>query len=985
MPHSAYSQHSWLYPKSILMSSLPGSLIASAYPSNDAGAPCYSHHQGKFFAHWLTLRSRDESAVARALSAARVDMNPHQVDAALFALRSPVAAGVLLADEVGLGKTIEAGLVLAQYWAQKRRRLLLIVPATLRKQWMQELEDKFQLQAFIVESKSFSELRRNGSSNPFEVEGKIIVTSYEFAARKQTELAAVQWDLVVLDEAHKLRNLYKGKAVSKRAVALSDALRGRRKVLLTATPFQNSLMELYGLISFISDEFFGSQQAFQMQYASGRSSEARLNDLRHRLKPICHRTLRRQVQAEGGINFTKRFSITQDFTPSDEELELYDKVSAYLQDPSILAIKPTARHLVTLVVRKILASSTFAIADTLETIIARLEANQALTARLIKDFDTVDELSDELDPDGLDEDVRESDSAVLHAELLCRAQEIERLGGYRDLARHIQANRKGDALLLVLERALAMAERLGGRRKAVIFTESRRTQEYLCELLEAHGYAGRTVLLNGSNDDADSKAVYAGWLERHAGSALVSGSRTADMKAAVVEAFRTERDILITTEAGGEGINLQFCSLLVNYDLPWNPQRVEQRIGRVHRYGQQSDVVVVNFVNRKNRADELVYELLEKKFKLFDGVFGASDEILGAIESGVDIEQRILRIYQECRDTAQIEAEFAALQAELDESIGRREESARRTLLEHFDEDVVRNLRSRRAGMLHKINHYESQFLRLIAAERPQAMISDKLVELEEGCYAVSWPPAQQADAGLLRPDQGLGAVLCDQAAKRPTPPGTLYFDYAAVDAQRADVREWLGSRGQMRVAMVTIQTAEETLEELVCSALCSDGRVLPDDTAARLLEVPARFVPRHRVAEDRSLPAFDAAVARVLADASKRNEEWFLQESERLDRWAEDQRLLLQQRIDAFDLQIRDAKRMLRQLETLEEKAQLKREIKRIEQQRDDAMLDFFESRKRIERSQDAMLERVEAALRMQHTVKPLFDVEWVLECIDQ
>lgn len=919
--------------------------------------------------------------MARALSGARVDMNPHQVDAALFALKSPVAAGVLLADEVGLGKTIEAGLVLAQYWAQKRRKLLLIVPATLRKQWSQELEEKFQLPSLILESKSFNERRRSSEGNPFEVEDAIVIASYEFAASKHESLAAVPWDLAVLDEAHKLRNIYKGKANAKRAFALNDALRERRKVLLTATPFQNSLMELYGLISFISDEFFGSQQAFQVQYAAGRSSETRLNELKHRLRPICRRTLRRQVQAEGGINFTRRFSITQDFTPSDEEFELYQLVSAYLQDPSILAIKPTARHLVTLVVRKILASSSFAIADTLDTIIRRLENSQALTARQIEDYETADELSDELEADAPDDDNPSAES--LQAELLCRAQEIERLASYRDLARRIQSNRKGEALLLVLSRAFEMVDKLGGQRKAVIFTESRRTQDYLRVLLEANGYAGRTVLLNGSNADPDSKALYAEWLARHEGTAMISGSRTADMKAALVEAFRGERDILIATEAGGEGINLQFCSLLVNYDLPWNPQRVEQRIGRVHRYGQKCDVVVVNFVNRKNRADELVFELLDKKFKLFDGVFGASDEILGAIETGVDgrsIEHRINRIYQECRDPAQIEAEFAELQAELDESIGMREESARRALLDHFDEDVVRNLRSRREGMLRQLNQYEQQFIRLIAVERPNARISDKLVQLEEGRFAVSWPPAREAHAGLLRPDQGLGQALCNQAAARPTPDGSLHFNYAGLDAQLADVRQWLGCQGRLRVALVTIETASETLEELVCSAVCSDGRSLPDDTAERLLAVPARFEPQSRLAENSVMPAFDAAVARVMAEAGKRNEEWFMQESERLDRWAEDQRLLLKHRVDEMDLDIRDAKRSLRQLDTLEEKARLKREIKRLELQRDEAMLSYYENRKKIDQRQDELLDRVEAALRMQHRVELLFEVDWTL-----
>jgi SNF2 family DNA or RNA helicase len=267
----------------------------------------FTHHQGKFFAHWLTLRGRGEFSVTRTLASAHVDMNPHQIDAALFALHSPVSSGVLLADEVGLGKTIEAGLVIAQRWAQQRRKILLVVPATLRKQWQQELFDKFLLRSQILEARTYKEARKQGASNPFELADAIVLTSYEFAAAKHEDVASVSWDLVVLDEAHKLRNLYKGPSVAKRANILNDALRGCRKVLLTATPFQNSLMELYGLVSFINDEFFGSVQSFQLQYASGRPNEDRLRELKHRLAPICHRTLRRQVQQEGGINFTRRF------------------------------------------------------------------------------------------------------------------------------------------------------------------------------------------------------------------------------------------------------------------------------------------------------------------------------------------------------------------------------------------------------------------------------------------------------------------------------------------------------------------------------------------------------------------------------------------------------------------------------------------------------------------------------------------------------
>ncbi len=138
----------------------------------------------------------------------------------------------------------------------------------------------------------------------------------------------------------------------------------------------------------------------------------------------------------------------------------------------------------------------------------------------------------------------------------------------------------------------------------------------------------------------------------------VSGSPTADRKAAIVEEFRDGAFILIATESAAEGVNLQFCSLVVNYDLSWNPQRIEQRISRCHRYGQKHDVVVVNFLNKRNAADQRVYALLKDKFKLFEGVFGSSDEVLGALKSGVDLEKRIASVYQTCRTTSETEAAF---------------------------------------------------------------------------------------------------------------------------------------------------------------------------------------------------------------------------------------------------------------------------------------------------------------------------------------
>ncbi|MCI0334004.1 MAG: DEAD/DEAH box helicase, partial [Planctomycetes bacterium] len=613
--------------------------------------PPFTPYHAKYLAFELTKRVGADQAdkLAQSLSNAMVDLNPHQVDAALFAFRSPLSRGAILADEVGLGKTIEAGIIISQLWAEKKRRILVIVPASLRKQWSRELAEKFFVPSRILEAKSFRELSRK-STSPLEQPNEVVICSYHFARAKAAEVTAIPWDLVVIDEAHRLRNVYKKD--NKIAKALRDAVRGRPKVLLTATPLQNSLMELYGLVTFVDEHVFGSEDAFRELYAKKSDSlpPGVLANLRARLAPICQRTLRKQVTEY--VRYTKRIPITEDFTPSRDEQQLYDQVSAYLQRENLHALPNSQRQLIELVLRKILASSSFAIAATLATMIDRLRklervageaAGSPITGVVGDDFEQADALEEEWDEsqtDGEPSPPADTKPTIGAADLITSLRaEADELTQYKTLAESIQQNAKGESLLKALRLGFAKAVELGSKPKALIFTESRRTQVYLKGLLEANGYAGQIVLFNGTNTDADSKQTYQAWLKQHQGQECVSGSPTADMRSALVDEFAERSPIMIATESAAEGVNLQFCSLVVNYDLPWNPQRIEQRIGRCHRYGQKYDVVVINFVNRANEADQRVFELLNEKFKLFDGVFGASDEVLGALESGIDIEK----------------------------------------------------------------------------------------------------------------------------------------------------------------------------------------------------------------------------------------------------------------------------------------------------------------------------------------------------------
>jgi superfamily II DNA or RNA helicase len=732
-------------------------------------------HQSQYFAWLLTRRAASNSidSLASTLVNSQVDLNPHQVEAALFACQNPLSRGVILADEVGLGKTIEAGLVISQRWAERRRRILIITPANLRKQWYQEMQDKFGLQSQLLEARNYNAIVKQTGQNPFRIADRPIICSYQFAKAKADSIKEIKWDLVVMDEAHRMRNVYKTSNVIART--LKEALTHvHSKVLLTATPLQNFLLELYGLVSMIDDRVFGDLDSFRSQFITQNKEQA-FNSLRTRIAPICMRTLRRQVQQY--VSYTARRAIVEEFTPSSEERALSALVADYLRRPNLKALPDGQRQLISLVLWKLLASSTHAIAGALETMARRLQGmlDEAvdvpdLADELEEDYESLDETADEWngqDPGDVTSSRSERDVIAL---------EVAELLHFKTLATNIRHNAKGRALLTALERSFAELARLGAARKAIIFTESRKTQDYLLSLLADTPYGDGIVLFNGTNSDPRAQAVYKDWLKRHEGTDKISGSKTADTRAALVEHFKERGTVMIATEAGAEGINLQFCSLVINYDLPWNPQRIEQRIGRCHRYGQKHDVVVVNFVDRSNEADARVYELLAQKFQLFEGVFGASDEVLGAIGSGVDFERRIADIYQNCRDSEAILTSFEQLQLDLSDEISEAMVKTRKLLLENFDEEVQDKLRMRAEDSRAALSRFEQMLMDLTATELADHAQFDQdgftlkrspcteIDGIEMGRYEL---PRRSGEAHLYRIHHPLAVWITEQAKTR--------------------------------------------------------------------------------------------------------------------------------------------------------------------------------------------------------------------------
>jgi hypothetical protein len=528
------------------------------------------------------------------------------------------------------------------------------------------------------------------------------------------------------------------------------------------------------------------------------------------------------------------------------------------------------------------------------------------------------------------------------------------------------------------------------QQKAIIFTESRRTQEYLLRILEQTEFAGQVMLFNGTNNDPLSKGIYQRWMQQYAGTDRISGSPSADMRAALVENFRDHASILIATEAAAEGINLQFCNLVVNYDLPWNPQRIEQRIGRCHRYGQKFDVVVVNFINKGNAADQRVYELLDQKFRLFNGVFGSSDEILGAVESGVDFEKRIAFIYQQCRTPEQIQFEFDKLQKELETEIVAGQRDAREKLLDNFDQEVVEKVRIQSHDILDRFNeqlwqlsthmlskyaHFDDQgysftlhtnpFSKEIIRPGPYRM--GKAVE-GANTYRVGHPLAQKVleQGKLLKPS-------CAE----------VVFDYSGSGKNIAILEPLTGQKGWLSCSHLTM-SALETEDQLILVGVTENGTVLDDSECRRFFDLPA-FLGK----ESKASPAIEKQIDRainvrrleLMEEMTTRNSQWFDNEMDKLDRWAEDRRSTLKVELAELDDTLKEARKAARLAPTLPDKLERQREVRSLEAKRDEAWRDYDQASREVDRQKDALLDEISRRLEQIIEQEPLFSFQWSLK----
>lgn len=677
------------------------------------------------------------------------------------------------------------------------------------------------------------------------------------------------------------------------------------------------------------------------------------------------------------------------------EKELYNLVDDYLQRDNLYAFASSQRFLSAMIIRKRLGSSTHAVAATLENIADRLESE--LNAGVLRnsrgalfDYESHDLTSDEHEAfEAVDADKPETiDSAIKHE----IRSEIAELRGFAELARSITLNQKAVHVKEALDRGFEKLREVGAPEKAIIFTDSTVTQQYLAEHLKTIGYGDGLVLFNGTNNSEAATKIYQDWLRENEGSDIITGIPTADRRKALVDYFREHGTIMIATEAASEGVNLQFASMLINYDLPWNPQRVEQRIGRIHRFGQKFNVVIANFSNKGNVAEQRILELLGEKFQLFSSVFGASDEILGSIEDGIDMERRINEILSEFKTAEEINAAFDRLAEEYSQEINAEMSKAKAKVFDNLDPHVQDRLKDydRQSGIV------LNQFERLLLALTQYKLENFADFESDGHNFRLHTAPVNGTQTGdyyfkstprdnahQYRYASPLARFVIDSALEAETPNVELSFGLADSERVSTAVKKLSGKSGQLTVKKLTfkIQANGEDLSEsyLLAAATTDDGQLLDNEFVDDILNLQVTDVSESSEIRESELELALAEQAKTYDNEVKtRNSHYFNEQEEVIHRNIQDRKAEHEKRIRELEAKIKDYRKQSKQATDAMESLAWKRKANQLEDKIDELDESFRREKRKLRDESDDYLVSVEQSLKGSEEEEHLFSIRW-------
>ena len=827
---------------------------------------------------------------------ADIDIHPHQLASADMAFNSPLAHNFMLLDESGLGKTVEACISIGYFYYRGERNILVMSPVSEIKHWYKHLAERFNLPTVILDDSNYTDFRRRGKYKPLE-QGKVILCTYKFAFEKEREFKKTDWDLVVLDEAHRLNYIYD--LTDEMGESLIRSLSTRRKLIITSVPFQSTLLRMFKLGEFMDPYMFGEEKSFFYKYVSLTG----LNDypeLKRRLVPVSNR-----FQRFRRTEFTpksKRVEMLFDYYAPALERDTVTAMTNYFMRSGKFGLKSDQGSLAALGLYKQLQSIPsikFGLKKIIKGIEKQLDGKDPyrwLDKAITKDIETIPHTEEEWFNKG---ELFKYQVPTTKAAKKEMQKEIEEIKIYLDFASQTKEMYRSRAMIRALNRAFTNAHKMGINPKVVIYTESKITMKYLVKYLSERG-AENIYYLSRVNRDKVHRKILKDFKKNAKNLNRLSENEEDNIKQAVIEKFIADGDFLITTDLGVEGFNLSQANVVVNFDLPMDPYRTDRRLARVDGYGNDSDLLVVNILNRSNELERWIYDKYRKYFDLFSGMPGRSDLAVGTIGAGSDYEMFVFDQYMRNHSIGMLTRNFRRIEVELKDAKSKEMDRIIKGVLE-MSASKERQLISEYKGLIKDhMGQFEDEILKLV-----RATVSDYAAVSKRGRlkFELHKKPfrMKKEDLGTyyvqqrVKPGErkmyltrGMGQKLIKKVMAQKLPNARVRFRYKSRKrGQGKHLRGLVKKKGTMILKLITVKSISEE-QFLVFVAVTSDGKLLTQQQAHEIMELESRVVKKERVRE-RLLPEYKALRGALLELLADRNDMFIKREMKKMDKWMGD------------------------------------------------------------------------------------------------
>lgn len=917
---------------------------------------------------------------------ADIGIHPHQIATANKILNSPVSSGYILSDQLGMGKSIEAAIIISWLWHKGEKKILVIAPVSQVEMWRKLLKVNFGLPTEIMTDENIATLKNDKKKEPLDI-GRVLICTYKFAYEHESLIQNNKWDFVVVDEAHRLKDIYDIKS------AIGDSIRAstlpHKKLLLTSTPFQSTMKRLFRIANMVDKYIFGDQRSYNYQFVS-ITDDINYKDLGKRLESVMSRTEAKRVP--DFIGKARKSEILVQYEGNDIERDYITAMNNYFIDSSKFGLPSEKASLQSLALYKQvtlspkIAMGGLGIIDQgLEILRKGEDQSDFLIEKFSEDIETLPWIKNEWFRSTQEVlDIKDFKSIQKDVE-----EEKKRLLLLREYVLAVKKDSRLNAFMAGLNKSEELIRSIKGKKRILVYTESLQAQKYLVFMLRDARKKG-VYYINATNKDEESEKIYKAFIRNKKNRFLITGIEEIDRRTAIIQEFEAKGRILVATDRGLADQTLKHTYVVINYDLPVDPYITQLRISKIHGHLNPNDIIIVNIVSKDNEFEVWNYEKQRDTFDLFTGEYGRSDIPVGAIGVGSDFGMLIFGYYMKHHTIHLVERAFRKIAIQIKEakSTSMRNyysklllESARREQ-EHWDE-VMKEFKPKLdlllQGVLHvsaimtqgygKISARGAGTLRL--TKKPFRMSDEDL-----GDY--TFDLNEKPNRRKFYINSEFGGKMIDKALKQKLTIHHLKFSYRSVKPRKRSLTPLKGKSGVLDLRLVNVQGMQEE-EHLIFTGLTDDGVMLEQEQCRDLMELSANDLGAVRVSGDYK-KLIKPNIAELIDLLAERDEIYIQDFANKLEVWINDRIIVHKKDLRIIMTQRRKLHRRWVNATSTRKKEALDGELLEVGVFRRKKRRYIRKIIKYSSLEKDALVNKFRRETKYKYTSKSLFTIRWTL-----